>query len=378
MPMQASRPFPSAVPIRNESQHTNMNPTSTKFSPSLLTFAAIVMTMAATSARAQYKAQILTVPEAPTGDIIFANQISANGQLVLLTAENPVTDLNDGTYIYNTITHKVATLPQDPDAVPGTVSAGGLNDLGDVAGVELSATATVPPWAAIQGWVPERSFVYSSITKTYTNYDPAAVLSPPGINTEANDINDFGQIAGAFENGGGSQGYLLSDIRRSSQEGAYKVLDVLPEGPINMSDTFEGFSGGTTQANGLNNLGQVVGYYTTIPTNLVAASTDGFVWGPLTGFKTINVPGNVDNVANGINDEGVIVGSTYNPLGTTFGDGFIYNHGAFSIYDFPGSAFTELEGISDGGAIVGVFEDEDGTIGAFMLTPEGPGAGGHN
>ncbi len=37
--------------------------------------------------------------------------------------------------------------------------------------------------------------------------------------------------------------------------------------------------------------------------------------------------------------------------------------------DYPGAAFTGLWGVSDGGVIVGEFQNADGTYGAFMLTP---------
>jgi uncharacterized membrane protein len=340
----------------------------TKSATALSSFFAMFALMAGT-AKAAYTAQAITIAETPAGDQLSVSQISSNGKNILVTAFNPSTYNTDAAYVYNRLTHKVTTLPADPDAVTGSIAYAGINNDGLVVGNELSSTATVPDWAAAQGWQPYLSFVFDPGSGSYFNYNAAKVINPSDwINNQANGINDLGFIAGVYENGGGEQGYILANIRVEHVEKFYKTLDVLPQGTIDMTDTYEGFNGGTSQPQAINNLGQVVGYYTDAA-NVATIGPQGFKWDPITGFTTLNVPGYVQNQAFAINDAGVIVGATYNPAGTNDGDGFIYSRGDYTIYDYPGASYTALYGISDAGVIVGEFQNPDGTYGAFILTP---------
>jgi hypothetical protein len=337
--------------------------------PSLLGLLA-VLAIGAPSAPAAYKSEVITVPELPDGDILYLSQISPDGQLILLSALNGSTFATDAGYVYNRTTQKVTTLPSDPDAAPGSVTYAGINDFGWIAGTELSITGTVPVWAATQGWQPYEAFVFDPTQGgVYHYYNAGRTINPADfINCQANSINDLGQIAGVYENGGGEQGYILANIRAENVKKFYQTIDVLPQGKINMSDTFDGFTGGRSQPQAINNLGQVVGYYTDAK-NAATIGDQGFLYDPFKGFTTLNVPGNIDNQAFAINDLGVIVGATYNPAGTTDGDGFIYSHGKYTIYDYPGASLTQLYGVSDTGVIVGEFQDPDGSYGAFLLTP---------
>jgi hypothetical protein len=346
-----------------------MNTKSTSSLSSLVALFAFTA-MAAGTANAKYTAEALTVADMPAGDALSIGQISSDGQLIMMYAFNPSTFLTDAVYVYNRSTHKVSTLPMDPDAVPGTMNPLGINDQGLMVGSYLSSTATVPAWAATIGYQPYQAFVFDPSSGIYYNYNAAKEINPSDwVNCQAVGVNSLGMIAGVYENGGGEQGYILANIRVEHVKEFYKTIDVLPQGTIIMTPPFVGYNGGRTQPQAINNLGQVVGYYTDAKT-VAAIGTQGFRWDPITGFTTLNVPGNVSNQAFAINDEGVIVGNTYNPSGTTNGDGFIYSRGKYTIYDYPGAAFTGLWGVSDGGVIVGEFQNADGTYGAFMLTPD--------
>jgi probable HAF family extracellular repeat protein len=78
-------------------------------------------------------------------------------------------------------------------------------------------------------------------------------------------------------------------------------------------------------------------------------------------FSLLNAPGAALTEANGINDEGQIVG--------TFGGssppnhGFVESDGSFTQIDAPGATNTEAEGINDAGQIVGNFESLTGLHG---------------
>ena len=73
----------------------------------------------------------------------------------------------------------------------------------------------------------------------------------------------------------------------------------------------------------------------------------------------------------GINDAGVIVGTFLGPGGTGGFQGFLDKNGAFSAFNVPfsGAYDTQVEGINDGGQIVGDFIDSNGVQHGFVATP---------
>ena len=72
---------------------------------------------------------------------------------------------------------------------------------------------------------------------------------------------------------------------------------------------------------------------------------------PSYSFTTINVPGATNTQANGINNRGEIVGSFTDATGT---HGFIYSAGTFTTINVPGATGgTEAYGINDNGHVVG-------------------------
>src|SRR5215831_17435643 len=108
----------------------------------------------------------------------------------------------------------------------------------------------------------------------------------------------------------------------------------------------------------------------------------GVCWGswaaPIYTFTTFAVPGAFDTVAFGINDAGQIVGY----FSTTGRHGFLKDGATFTTIDVPaGANFTELHGINDAGQIVGVFRDATGQHGflkdgATFTTIDDPAATG--
>jgi uncharacterized membrane protein len=115
-----------------------------------------------------------------------------------------------------------------------------------------------------------------------------------------------------------------------------------------------------TVAMGINNRGQIVGYFGS------ASGGGGFVD---TGgsFTTFGVPGGHEVSASGINDGGQIVGEFVDADGIP--RIFIDTDGRFTILDVPGDTFVGFhEGINDAGQIVGTFQDSTGEHG-FLATP---------
>ena len=169
--------------------------------------------------------------------------------------------------------------------------------------------------------------------------------------TWARGINDAGQIVGYIGNGGqGSQGFIYSN-------GSLQTLSVS--------------SSIGTVANGVNNNGVVVGYYYD-SSNV----QHGFMYsGGL--YLAVNRPGASATALNGINKAGQIVGQS--SIGS-----FLYSGGSYSSISDPlaGSQGTFAEGINDQGQIVGYYYDssnvEHGFIdsGGTYTTVDRPGASG--
>ena len=119
-----------------------------------------------------------------------------------------------------------------------------------------------------------------------------------------------------------------------------------------------------SQATGVNDAGEVVGFYQTDPTSpYFSAFTD--IAGSITSFVAF---GSQVTQALGVNNHGDIVGS-YTIDGIMHG--FLDQGGIFSVLDVPGSSSTVINGINDLGQVVGYYGDAGGnTIGAIGEVPE--------
>src|SRR5262249_50289813 len=156
----------------------------------------------------------------------------------------------------------------------------------------------------------------------------ATLFNPVAIfNTVPNGINDAGQVVGFYDN----HGFLLSG-------GVSTPLD----------DPLATGTNGRTAAHGINNLGQIVGGYADS-----RGRTHGFLYSGGT-YTSLDVPSAIETVAEGINDAGQIVGNYISntgfhgflltitpnppPPGGTTAD-MILRHGAdgqYEIYDIGG------------------------------------------
>jgi probable HAF family extracellular repeat protein len=119
----------------------------------------------------------------------------------------------------------------------------------------------------------------------------------------------------------------------------------------------------STTASGINDRGQIVGYYTvevTPPPNPVNR-THGFVYYK-GAFTTLDYPGALDTWASAINDNGQIVGRYVDSASKTHG--FFYDKGVFSSLDYPGAFITDARGINNRGQIIGYY--------TVQITPPDP------
>jgi hypothetical protein len=196
-------------------------------------------------------------------------------------------------------------------------------------------------------------------------------------------VNDEGVIAG-FYGANVSNGFLLTDGKFRTVDfsgaaatvlrginnlgdasGTYSIVDlnadefgfiILRRGsPISFKLPDPAATG--IVAGGINDLRQLVGYYTDATSTLV-----GFLRQPSGQFVTIIFPGALSTQIFGINDCGIMVGF-YSDASTAHG--FYGRPGDLHSFDVPGAGATFSQGINNEGRIVGRYA-ADGVQHAFV------------
>ncbi len=201
----------------------------------------------------------------------------------------------------------------------GTSYASGINAQGVIVG-----------WYCIGGCNPypaaEHGYTWDQGKFTTIDY-------PGAMSTGVYGINDFGQIVGGFcpysilcadDDGNPSQHAFIED------HGVFTQLD---------------FPGAfVTQANAINDAGQIVGTYETLQGLYSFLYQNG-------EYTRIAVPHAVRTFATAINNRGVVAGSYEGGYITSHS--FLYQNGEFTTVDFPGRRATAISGINDAGIIIG-------------------------
>ena len=208
--------------------------------------------------------------------------------------------------------------------------------------------------------------------------------------TSINGVNLRGQRAGIYFKGDRYYGYFFDDgvvttidppdaifsaalfVNAQGQVGGYYVDSatrvrhgfVWRKGElVTAIDAPEAGPGGT-RVEGLNDRGDVVGFYTAPDHHL-----HGYVYSQGT-YTTLDVPGSEDGYtfAQGVNNYRQIVGIY---AGADEVDhGFVLTPKGYTTVDVPNSLWTDIYSIDANGNIVGAFEDATGVHG-FRGTPSG-------
>jgi hypothetical protein len=116
-----------------------------------------------------------------------------------------------------------------------------------------------------------------------------------------------------------------------------------------------------SQATGVNNSGEVVGFYQNAMGDF-SAFTD--IGGMITSFQ---FPGSASTQALGLNNLGEIVGDYVDAGGVMHG--FLDNAGMFTMLDPAGSTATTINGINDLGTVVGFYVNAAGNTIGTVGTP---------
>lgn len=207
------------------------------------------------------------------------------------------------------------------------------------------------PGNAYGGTAPPDSVVYDFATGTLT-----PVASPGGgLTASLIGINNAGQLTGSYTDGSGVKGVVLTG-------GVY--------------DTFFYPGGSSTYGRAINNTGLVTGYAET-PTG--TAASEGFIYEPATGTYTTIAPAGANfTIAQGVNDAGVVVGSSIMLPGTVYpgSPGGAYGwvrqaSGTLTFFRINGLP-SRARGINNAGDIVGWFNDTvAGDVKSFKVNVPG-------
>jgi probable HAF family extracellular repeat protein len=175
-----------------------------------------------------------------------------------------------------------------------------------------------------------------------------------GLVTGPSGINNRGQVVGY---------YVEADA-----DGTYHAFRRNARGRIT-EITIPGAAAAV--ASKINDRGQIVGrYYQTTPFEGPDARFRGFL---LDGRRLIRIdkPGAVQTQALGINNRGQIVGFSTSDPALTGARGFLLArgaNGAFTPIDVPGAPRSAATGLNDTGAIVGIYENTDAAPSPQMET----------
>ena len=180
--------------------------------------------------------------------------------------------------------------------------------------------------------------------------------------TFAQGINDSGEIVGYYIDAQGTHGFTYNN-------GTFSTLasNVVTAQGINDAGQIVGLSSGGANLYGINNVGQVVGQFTDSNN-----TTQSFVSSGGSNTTQLSFPGASNTFARGINDQGEAVGywtgmdSTF--PGANISHSFVYNNGAWSTLDATaGVGGTYAEGVNNSNVIVGFYIDSQGTSHGFAF-----------
>jgi hypothetical protein len=167
----------------------------------------------------------------------------------------------------------------------------------------------------------------------------------------------FNQLLGINQNGNEIAGYSsFTDVAGMTGQKAFSLsgttyTDINGLLPANFN----------SQATGVNNSGEVVGFYQLASGNFSAFTDLG---GSITSFQA---PGAISTQALGVNDLGQIVGDFVDNMDVMHG--FLDSGGMFTTLDPTASTATTINGINDLGTVVGFYLNAAGSTIGTVGTP---------
>ena len=205
--------------------------------------------------------------------------------------------------------------------------------------------------------------VVSLATPSHAQFTYAAVNVPGAVSTQARGINSGGEVVGFYKTAACADSNI--QVPNCPTKGFKLVngsyIKLMVPGSV------------STAIMGVNDLGDLVGFYSKMQTGCSLPVSHGFIWYHTNVVKTIDAPGTPVcpatepggsggpiTVAMGINKAGTVVGGVWaTGQGGTFPDqGFVWVNGTFSTMDPENAPTTNpccwsVNGIANSGAITG-------------------------
>jgi hypothetical protein len=197
------------------------------------------------------------------------------------------------------------------------------------------------------------NFAFYSVDGRFHNLNfPTRDNASPSVN-QLLGVNDHGLAVGFYtESGGTNVGYEYNIQRHRF------TLVQVPGTP-------RGASGPSLTAAGINNGGDIAGFF-----NKTATKVDAFLFLRSGKFITLAYPGATMTQAFGVNDSGEVVGSyTVGSGNSAVTHGFVWLNGKFASVDVKGASSTAINGINDEGDLVGFYTDAKGNTDGFVALP---------
>jgi hypothetical protein len=174
---------------------------------------------------------------------------------------------------------------------------------------------------------------------------------PGAAYTKLYSLSNRSLVIGFYGNQSGTTEHALTYSAQSLQ---WKVLPDIAGYPYN-----EGY--------GINDDGVAVGNAFTSSGSSVA-----WIWNPVTlSYSLFTVPGAAENTTSpsGLNDKGQIAGYFADASGVYHG--FLKEYGTYTTIDVPGAPYTFLDGLNNGGVIQGQIYDAANAAEGFVATSGG-------
>ena len=260
--------------------------------------------------QAQISIEPVSIFRYPTDQVFYPGQINDSDVLVgsVLTSPGVVES------VYGKVNGRVSAPFHEPDDTIGFTSAFGINNNGVICGrYDDGKTGTTKGFIRAAG--------------NFSSY--VAPVQGNVTGTTINSINDAKNFVGEY-------------IVNNSTAGAYARIDgVFTPLPV---------PGDFPEADGVNNLNQIVGVYSTDP---ISGIYHGYFLDSDSTLTSYDFPGALSTVPGAINDAGIIVGYYYDGhMSHAF---LIQLPSTFISYDVPGAQATQFTGINNNGKICGIY-----------------------
>lgn len=181
-----------------------------------------------------------------------------------------------------------------------------------------------------------------------------ATFQPAYALHQGYSVIDLGTLGGPF-------GYAFANNNRGDVVGTSVTAEEISHSFIwrngTMTDLGSLIENGETEARGINNRGQVVGYSS-------ADAGGAFLWEDDTITNLGTFPGGAISWANDINENGVIVGASDSASGEVHA--FMFNRGTMTDLGTLGGANSDAMAINNKGQIIGSSETATGANHVFL------------